>query len=112
VYLTPPESGSCQTEAAEPSASKPASPNRCKKLRNLLRQNLTQMAAHWPHTTEPANTKPATINRSKQTQTTKPLNRKPPNQKPPNQNPPNQKPPNVCHGWVDIKVGGEWAGRY
>jgi hypothetical protein len=75
----------------------------------LLRQNLTQKAAHWPHTTKPANTKPATINRSKQTQTTsngKPSIQKPPNQKPPNQKPPNQKPSNVCHGWVDINVGG------
>ena len=26
VYLMPPDSGSCQTDAAEPSASKPASP--------------------------------------------------------------------------------------
>ena len=42
----------------------------------------------------------------------KPSIQKPPNRKPPNQKPPNQKPPKVCHGWVDIKVGGEWAGRY
>ena len=96
-----------------PAPQNPLPRSRCKYLRNSLRQNLAQLEANWPHTTKPANTEPATINRNKQLQTTsnqKPSNQKPPNQKPPNQKPPNQNPPKVCHGWVDIKVGGEWAG--
>jgi len=115
----------CTWRRLNPAAAKLTPPNsapqnplprsRCKYLRNSLRQNLTRPAASWPHTSNPANTEPATINRNKQLQTTsnqKPSNQKPPNRKPPNQKPPNQKPPKVCHGWVDIKVGGEWAGRY
>ena len=89
--------------------------SRCKYLRNSLRQNLTRPAASWPHTSNPANTEPATINRNKQLQMTsnwKPSNQKPPNRKPTNQKPPNQKPSKVCHGWDDIKVGGEWAWPY
>jgi hypothetical protein len=35
VYLTPPESGSCQTEAAEPSASKPSSPKLLQETQKL-----------------------------------------------------------------------------
>ena len=35
VYLTPPDSGSCQTDAAEPSASKPASPKPLQETQKL-----------------------------------------------------------------------------
>ena len=118
-------SGQCTRCRLEPEAAKlmqlnpapqnPLPPNCCKKIRNSLRQNLMQPAAYWPHTTKPANNEPATINHNKQTQMTsnwKPLIQKPPNRRPPNQKPPNQKLPKVCHGWVDIKVGSEWAGWY
>ena len=54
VYLMPHESGSCQTDAVEPSASKPASLKQ--KLKNSRQQNLRQPVAYWPHTAEPANT--------------------------------------------------------
>jgi hypothetical protein len=36
MYLMPPESGSCQTEAAEPSASKPASPKPLQETQKLV----------------------------------------------------------------------------
>ena len=110
VYLTLPESGSCQTDAAKPSASKPTSTKPLQETQKLARQNLMQLAAYWPYTSEPANTELTSINRNKQTQTTS--NGSCQSRSRQNRTPPNQKLPKVCHGWVDIKVGGEWAGRY
>ena len=93
VYLTLPESGSCQTDAAKPSASKPTSPKPLQETQKLARQNLMQLAAYWPYTSEPAHTELTSINRNKQTQTTS--KRKLSIQKPPK---PNATEPEAAEG--------------